>query len=147
MRVEEIDPLVNVIAFEKAVGGELPSACSVGARVGHEYSESMGQEKLRVSGHANAVVAKTMEQKNCIAVGVMRLNQPGTEGDTIARGERSIAQLGVQCMGVAAHGGDIAILKRAASGMKGAVSNEDPSDHAHADVKQQCKEQSSRPAR
>ncbi len=53
---EEIEPLVNVVAFEKAVGGELASACAVGARVGEKDGESVSEEELRVSGHADAVV-------------------------------------------------------------------------------------------
>jgi hypothetical protein len=39
LRGEEVEPLVNVITFEKAVGGEVASAGAMSARVGEENAK------------------------------------------------------------------------------------------------------------
>lgn len=46
---QEVEPLMNVIAFEKTVGGELAAACAVSTRVGEKNGESVGKEESRIS--------------------------------------------------------------------------------------------------
>jgi len=83
LRGEEVEPLVNVVAFEETVGGEIASAGAVRARVGQENSEAVSEEELCVSGHAEAVVAEAVEKDDGVAVAAMRMDRPGTEGDGV----------------------------------------------------------------
>ena len=91
---EKVEPLVNVVAFEKAVGGDLTSACAVGARVGEKDCESVSEEELGVSGHADAVVAQAVEEDNGVAVAAMGMDCPGTERDGVWSGDGDVFQVG-----------------------------------------------------
>ena len=75
LRFQKVDPLVDVVALEQAVGGERAVAGAVGAGVGEEDGESVGEEELRVSGHADAVVAEAVEEEDGVAVGVVRMDE------------------------------------------------------------------------
>jgi hypothetical protein len=96
VRVEKFKPLMDVIAFKETVGGEWAAAGSVGAGVGEEDGESVGEEELRVSGHADAVVAETVEEEDVVAVGVMGTNAPGAESDIVRRCDRGVGEIGVK---------------------------------------------------
>src|SRR5437867_1629891 len=87
LRVEKIEPLVDIVTLEQAEGSQRASADAVGSGVGQKDGESVGDEQLRVSGHADAVVAEAMEEKDGIAVGVMRADAPGAEGNVVGRGD------------------------------------------------------------
>jgi len=80
---EEVEPLMNVIAFEKAEGGKLSSTCAVGARIGEQDREPVRKQELGVSGHADAVVAESVEEDCCVAVAAVRADRPGTESDGV----------------------------------------------------------------
>ena len=58
LRGEKVEPLVNVSAFEEAVGGEWAAAGAVGAGVGEKHSESVCEEELRVSGMPTRLSAR-----------------------------------------------------------------------------------------
>ena len=62
LRFQKIDPLMDVVALEQAVGGERAVARAVGTGVGEKDGESVGEEQLRVSGHADAVVAEAVQE-------------------------------------------------------------------------------------
>ena len=59
---EKVGPLVNIVAFEEAVGGESAVAHAVSAGVGEKDGESVGEEELGVSEHAETVVAEAVEE-------------------------------------------------------------------------------------
>lgn len=102
---EEAEPLVNIITFEKAVGGELTSTSTVGACVGKKHGESVSEEELCVSGHADAVVAETVEENDGIAVTVVGMDRPGAEGNGIGRGDGNVFEIGIELVSGLAHGG------------------------------------------
>ena len=62
LRFQKIDPLMDVVALQQAVGGERAVARAVGTGVGEKHGESVGEEQLRVSGHADAVVAEAVQE-------------------------------------------------------------------------------------
>ena len=62
--VEEVEPVLDIVAFQEAVGGELASAEAVGTSVGEEDGEAVSDEELGVSGHADAVVGEAVEEKD-----------------------------------------------------------------------------------
>ena len=95
LSLEEIEPLVNVVAFEQAVGGECAATQAVGAGVGEENGESVGEEELSVSGHAEAVVAETVEQKDRVSVGVVGMNDPGAEDGVVGCGDGDVGEIGI----------------------------------------------------
>jgi hypothetical protein len=105
LRGDEVEPLVNVVAFEEAVGGEWAAAGAVGAGVGEKYSESVGQEELRVSGHADTVVGQAVEENCCVAVGAVGMDDPSAEGDGVWRCDGDVRQVGVQLVSDVARGG------------------------------------------
>src|SRR5271169_2395584 len=102
---ERVKPLVNVVAFEQAVGGELAAASAVGSRVGEEDGESLREEQLCVPGHADAVVAEAVEKDYCVAVAGLRTDGPGAEDDGVWRGDGNVCQIGVQLARDIPHGG------------------------------------------
>jgi hypothetical protein len=105
LRGEEVEPLVNVIAFEEAVGGEWASACAVGAGVGEQNRESVSEEELRVSGHADAIVGEAVEEDYGVPVAAVRADFPGTEDDGVRGGDGNVFESGIEVVGDVAHGG------------------------------------------
>jgi len=76
LRLHEVEPLVDVVALQKAVSGEWAAAVAMGAGVGKQHGESVGEKELRVSGHADSIVAETVEQENGVAVRVVGMDDP-----------------------------------------------------------------------
>jgi len=95
LAVEEVDPLVDVVALEQAVGRELAAADAMGAGVGHKDRVSVSEEKLSIAGYAEAIVAETVEQEYGVMVGVARNDEPGAQGDRVLSGNGDIAEAGV----------------------------------------------------
>ncbi len=122
---EKVEPLANVVAFEKAVGGEWATAGAMGARVGEKYGEAVSEEELGVSGHAGAVIAETVEKDDGIAVAVVGMDGPGTEDDRIGSGDGNVCEIGVQFASDFTHGGFVCLRQRTAGGMQRAVGYED----------------------
>jgi hypothetical protein len=102
---EEVEPLVNVVAFEETVGGEVASAGAVGARIGEENAEAMSEEEFCVSGHAEAIVAEAVKEDDGVAVAAMGMDRPGTEGDGVWGADGNIFQGGIELGGDLAHCG------------------------------------------
>jgi hypothetical protein len=125
LRGEEVEPLVNVVAFEEAVGGEWSSAYAVGAGVGEKDGESVCEEELRVSGHANAVVGQAVEENCGVSVAAMGMDDPGAEEDGVWGCDGNVCEIGVQLVSDVTHGGFVFLRQRAAGGMQGAVGYED----------------------
>jgi hypothetical protein len=48
---------MDIVAFEKSIGGYIAAACAVSATVWEKNGESMHKEQLGVSRHAEAVVS------------------------------------------------------------------------------------------
>ena len=101
---KEIEPLLDVVPFEKAVGSEFTAAGTVGARVGKQNCESPGQEKLRVSDHTNAVVGEAVEQNYSVAVVVMRLDGPSPQCCAVWCADGNIGEIGIEATGDLSHG-------------------------------------------
>lgn len=104
---EKVEPLVNVVAFEEAVGAELAAAGAVGAGVWEEDGESVDEEELSVSGCAEAIVGEAVQEDDGIAVGVVRSDCPGTERDGVWSGDGNVFQVGVEMESNVAHRGFI----------------------------------------
>ncbi len=94
--LQKIEPLVNVVAFKEAVGGDWAIAGAVGAGVGEENGESVGEEELGVSGHAEAVVAEAVKEEGGVAIGVMGTDDPGTERGVVGSDDGGVGEVGVQ---------------------------------------------------
>ena len=131
---------MNVIALEQAVGGERAVADAMGAGVGKEHGESVGEEELRVSSHADAVVAEAVEEEDRVPVGMVWMDGPGAESDGVGGGDGSVGEVGVEGVGGVAHCGDFVFGERAASGMEGAVGEVDAADGAEGQVEEESEE-------
>ena len=92
---KKIEPLMDVIAFDKAIGCEVAAAGAVSACIRNKYGEATGEEELGVSCHADAIVAKTVEKNYCVTVTVMRVDGPGAEGDGVWCGNGIILKIGI----------------------------------------------------
>ena len=91
LRGEEVEPLVDIVAFEEAIGGELATACAVSAGIGEKHGESVGEEEVRVSGHADAVVGEAVQKNDGVTVAApMGMNDPGAEGDGVWGGDGNV---------------------------------------------------------
>jgi hypothetical protein len=121
---EKIEPLMDIVTFEKAVGGELAAAGAVSAGVGEKNGESVGEEKLSVSGHAYAVVAEAMEENYGVAVAEVGMNGPGAEGDSVRRGDGNLLEIRVESTGNFRHGRLRLWSERTAGGMQSFVGYE-----------------------
>jgi hypothetical protein len=139
LRNEEVKPLVNVVAFQKAVGGELTSTCAVGARIGEQDRESVSEEELGVSGHADTIVAESVEQHHGIAVAAMRMNGPGTERSGVRSGDGNTFEVRLEVLSDLAHCGFVFLSQRAAGGMHSAVCDIDAGYRAERQV--ECEEE------
>src|ERR1700686_2670622 len=128
LRVQEVEPLVNVVAFEESVGGERAAADTVSAGVGKEHGESVGEKELRVSGHADAVVAEAVEKEDCASVSLAGTNFPSAKDDLIWRSDGNVVEFGVQSAGGLPCLGRFIFCQRAAGGVECAVSEKDASD-------------------
>lgn len=134
--LQEIEPLVDVVALEEAVGSERAAAGAVGAGVGEQYGESALKEELSVSRHADAVVAETVEEEDGVSVGMMRTDEPGTEGDGVRCGDGDVSEVGVEAKRRLPDRGGFFIGKRAAGGMESAVGDEDAADYAEDEIQE-----------
>jgi hypothetical protein len=102
---EEVEPLVEVVVFEKAVGGEWAAAGAVSAGIGEQDGEAVSEEELGVSGHADTVIAEAVEKNNGVAVAVVRVDGPGAESDSVWRGDGDVFEVGVELVSEVAGGG------------------------------------------
>ena len=138
--VEEVDPLVDVVALEQAVGRELAAAGAVGAGAGEEHGESVGQEELSVSGHADAVVAEAVEEEDGISAGVVWVDGPGAEDDVVWGRDGVVGEIGVEGLRRLADCGDFIFGERAAGGMEGAVGQVDAAEGAESQVEEESED-------
>jgi hypothetical protein len=132
--LEEIEPLMDVVALEQAVGGNQSSAGTVGAGVGEEDGESADEEQLSESEHADAVVAEAVEQKDCVSVRVMRPNFPGAERDVVGSGDGCVGEVGVESVGRVAGSRDFFVGEGTAGGVERAVGDENSADDAEGEI-------------
>ncbi|SPE28483.1 hypothetical protein SBA2_40046 [Acidobacteriia bacterium SbA2] len=140
LRVEEVKPLVNVVALEQAVGGERAVARAVGAGVGKKHGESVGEEELSVSGHADAVVAEAVEEEDGVPVGVVGMDGPGAEGDVVGCRDGCVGEVGVEGVGGVAHGRGVVFGEWASRGVERAVGEVDAADGAEGEVEEDGEE-------
>jgi len=124
-RDEEVEPLVNVVAFNEAVGSERAPAGAVCAGVGEKDGESVCEEEVRVSGHAEAIVGQAVEENYCVAVAADGMDDPSAKGDGVGRGDGNVCEIGVQLVRNLQHGGFVFLRQGAAGGMQGSVGYED----------------------
>ena len=130
LRFQEIEPFMDVVALQQAVGRELAAAGAMGASVGEEDGESVGEDELRVSGHAEAVVTEAVEEEDGVAVGLVRVNHPRAERDVVGCGDGGVGQIGVEGVGSVADRCDFFFRERAAGGVERAVGEVDAADGA-----------------
>ena len=123
---------MDIVSLEKTIGGKCASAFTVGAGVGEEHGESVGQEELGVSGHADAVVAEAVEEEDGISAGVVRVDGPGAEDDVVWGRDGVVAEIGVEGLRRLADCGDFIFGERAAGGMEGAVGQVDAAEGAES---------------
>lgn len=129
-RQKKIEPLPDVVAFEKAVGGEFASAGAVRARVGEKNGETSGEKKLCVSRHSDAVVGEAVQQNYRIAIAVMRLDCPGTHCCSVWCVDGDVFKIGIQLASDLSHGSAGFRSQGAASRMQGSIGHENPSGQA-----------------
>ena len=91
----------------------------------------MSEEKLRIAGHAEAIVTATVEQEDgVVVVPVTRNDEPGAEGDVVRRGDRFIGEFGVQFFRDVLRGDIFFDADWTARWVEGAVGDEDSADGA-----------------
>src|ERR1700758_1201309 len=141
VRDEEVEPLMDVVALEEAVGGELAATGAVGASVGKEHVESVRNEELGVTGHADAVIALAMEEYYGITVFVTRTNFPSAKSCAVGGGEGNVGKFGFERSSGLAKFGNLIFDERASGRMKRAVSEVDAADCAENQVKDDSEEE------
>ncbi len=128
-RKQGVDDGAGVVAFEPTVGGDGAAAGAVGAGVHHDDTVAGAQQKFGLTDDSNAVVSDAVEDKNPVAVGILRPDFPAAE-------KRSIRSLDVEVLTGCAGGGEARVgfadeIRRelAADGMKERGSS-DPSGYS-----------------
>src|SRR5579859_5967936 len=76
LRLHEVHPLSNIVAFEKAVRSERASARTMSPRIRQKDGITVPQQHDRISGHSQTVVAQPVQQKYRVIIGLQRMNQP-----------------------------------------------------------------------
>lgn len=143
LRRQPVEPLPNVVALEQTVGGERAAAGALRAGVGDEDAVAVSEQQVRVSGHADAVVAEAVKEDDGISVGVPRMDGPGTEHDRVGRGDGNVLQIGVEGVGGVDHGGFIFWRKRTTRRVQCAVGDPDSSDGAEGEIENDGENQAS----
>jgi hypothetical protein len=139
-RLQEVEPLVNVVAFEQAVGGERAAARAVGAGVGKQNGESVGEKELCVSGHSDAVVSEAVKEDNGVSIGAGGADRPGAQYRPVGRGDGRVVQVGVECVSGFADGGDFFFGEWTAGGTEDSVGEIDAADDAESEIQEQREE-------
>jgi hypothetical protein len=132
--LEEVKPLTNVVSLEESIGGELAATRAVCAGVRKEDDESVCEEELRVSGRADAVVGNAVKEKHCACVGMVRLDEPGTQDYLVWSRDGDVGEVGIEGSDGIAHGCDFFLGEWATGGVKGSVGYEDADDRADGEV-------------
>lgn len=91
---QPVEPQVDVVAFEEAVGGKLAVAGAVGAGVGHKDRVVVIEQVFCVARHACPVVGETVEEDDGNAVGMRWSEKPCSEGDVVGSAEGDVLQRG-----------------------------------------------------
>ena len=86
VRAQGVDDLARVIALFPAVGGHRATALAVGAGIHHDHAVTVGEQKLRVTQVAGAIVGNSVIEQDPIAVGTFRLDFPATENRAVSSG-------------------------------------------------------------
>jgi hypothetical protein len=143
LRRQQVEPLPNVVALEQTVGGERAAAGALRAGVGEEDAVAVSEQQVRVSGHADAVVAEAVKEDDGISVSVPRMDGPGTEHDRVGRGDGNVLQIGVEGVGGFDHGGFIFERERTTRRVQCAVGDPDSSDGAEGEIENDGENQAS----
>jgi hypothetical protein len=133
---QEIDPLMDVVTLKQSVGGERSTAQAVSAGIGKKHSKSVGEEELSISGHADAVIAHTVQEDHIVSDGLMGMDDPGAENGAVGSGDRCVAEFGVEGTSGLASAGNLVVGERAARGMECSVGYEDACDRADGQVQE-----------
>lgn len=136
LRIQEVEPLVDVIALEQAVSGERAVAGAVGAGVWHEDVVAVSEQELGIAGHADAVVAETVEEDDGISIGLARMDEPGAEGDGVGSGDGYGGEIGVEGVGGIGHRRFFFLCERSASGVQNSVGEPNAGDGAEGKIQQ-----------
>src|ERR1700733_7758938 len=142
LRVHEVEPLVDVVALQKAVGGEWAATGAMGAGVGKQHGESVGKKELRVSGHADSVVAETVEEENGVAVRVVGTDDPCKQDGAVGRCDRGVGRFGIEGVGRLTKFGSFGFGERTARRVKSAVGQVDAADGAESHVQDESEQDS-----
>ncbi len=73
----------DVACFEHAVGGQVPAALSMRARIRQQHAVSMTQKKQSVATHAFSVVGNAVQQHDGTTVAIGRAGKPRTQSYTV----------------------------------------------------------------
>ena len=134
LRGEELEPLVSVVAFDEAVGGERSAAGAVSACVREKNTVAAREQELSVAGHADAVVAEAVEQDHSVSVGVARMDGPGMQGDGVGCGDGDVFKIGDERAGGFDHGGFFILGERTARGVESTVGDPDSCHGAEGEI-------------
>ena len=135
--VQKVEPLMNVVAFEQAVGGERAAASAVGAGVGEEDGESVGEEELSISESYRCGCHRGRGGGGRRLRWVVGMDGPGAEGDVVGGGDGRVGEFGVESVGEGAGCGDSSSVSGTAGGVESAVGDEDAAGDAERQVEDQ----------
>ncbi len=135
-RIQEIEALMNIVPLEQSICREFASAHAVSPGVRHEDGESVRNQQLRISSHADAVVAKPVKQNDGISVAVQWTNSPRAKYDTVRRCGGHLLKIGVQCASVMSHGGKFVFGQWPPRGMQRPVGEINTADGAKIGIQE-----------
>jgi len=133
-RGEPVEPLVNIVAFEEAVGGKGTATPAMSAGVWEENGEAVSEQESSVAGHANAVVGEAMEEEHGVAIALAGLDDPGTQDNAILRCDGNVFDLPTKRVDGLTHCGLFFLRQGTARGVQGSVGYEDASNDAEPEV-------------
>jgi len=94
----------------------------------------VGEQKLRIPAHADAVVPHPVQEDYVITERAMGMDDPGTEDCAIGSGDGSVFEFGVEGAGGLADHGGLVVGEWSARRMESAVGYEHAADGAKAEV-------------
>jgi hypothetical protein len=100
-----------------------------------EGRESVIEEELCVTRHADAIVGQAVEENHGVAVAVVRMDRPGAERGTVGCVDGDAFEVGIELVRDLAHGGFFFRGKRAADRMQNSVGYEDSGYQGECEIK------------
>ena len=109
----------------------------MGAGIGEKHRESVREQKLRISSHAQAIIAESMKKEDRIAIGQRRPHELATENRRVGSCDGDVLHNGVQGLNPPSEGCRVLWCEAAARRMQGSIGKNDAANGTEGEIQEQ----------